>query len=131
MNTAKTIMDNRKINLSPWKEVSLISEFEHHTLIEMATLIIEKDNEFFFIYEDIEKIRDVSIMPSYIKEDWIKYNRKELNVFILNKSIKEHETKLKSLSELNPIKTEEEWDLEETIQLLRKLRRDIIIKGII
>lgn len=131
MNTVKTIMDNRKINLFPWEKISITSEIEHHTLIDVATIIIFKDDEYYFIQDDIEKVRDVSIMPQYIKEDWIKYNRKELNMFVINKHIKEYESKLKESVEFNSVKTEKERELEEKLNLLKSLRRDLIIKGII
>jgi len=124
-------MDNRKINLFPWEKISITSEIEHHTLIDVATIIIFKDDEYYFIQDDIEKVRDVSIMPQYIKEDWIKYNRKELNMFVINKHIKEYESKLKESVEFNSVKTEKERELEEKLNLLKSLRRDLIIKGII
>lgn len=124
-------MDNRKINLFPWEKISITSEVEHHTLIDVATIIIFKDDEYYFIQDDIEKVRDVSIMPQYIKEDWIKYNRKELNMFVINKHIREYESRLKKSIEFNSVKTDKERDLEEKIQLLKSLRRDLIIKGII
>lgn len=124
-------MDNRKINLFPWEKISITSEIEHHTLIDVATIIIFKDDEYYFIQDDIEKVRDVSIMPQYIKEDWIKYNRKELNMFVINKHIKEYESKLKESVEFNSAKTEKERELEEKLNLLKSLRRDLIIKGII
>lgn len=124
-------MDNRKINLFPWEKISITSEVEHHTLIDVATIIIFKDDEYYFIQDDIEKVRDVSIMPQYIKEDWIKYNRKELNMFVINKHIKEYESRLKKSIEFNSVKTNKERELEEKLQLLKSLRRDLIIKGII
>lgn len=124
-------MDNRKINLFPWEKISITSEVEHHTLIDVATIIISKDNEYYFVQDDIEKVRDVSIMPQYIKEDWIKYNRKELNMFVINKHIKEYESRLKRSIEFNSVKTDKEKELDEKLQLLKSLRRDLIIKGII
>ena len=124
-------MDNRKINLFPWEKISITSEIEHHTLIDVATIIIFKDDEYYFIQDDIEKVRDVSIMPQYIKEDWINYNRKELNMFVINKHIKEYESKLKKSVEFNSVKTDKERELEEKLNLLKSLRRDLIIKGII
>ena len=124
-------MDNRKINLFPWEKISITSEVEHHTLIDVATIIIFKDDEYYFIQDDIEKVRDVSIMPQYIKEDWIKYNRKELNMFVINKHIREYESRLKKSIEFNSVKTDKERELEEKLQLLKSLRRDLIIKGII
>jgi len=119
---------DRNINLSPWKVVSIITNYEHHTLIEKASIIINNGDDYFYIHDDIEKIKDVSLMPSYIKEDWIKYNRKELDIITMNIHIKRYEDKL--ISNISSW-LESESDLEETIQLLKSLRRELIIKGII
>ena len=125
MNTVRKM--DRNINLSPWKEVSMITNFEHHTIIEKASIIIINTNDdYFYIHDDIEKIRDVSLMPPYIKEDWINYNKKDLDMITLNFHIKEYESKIKNSIDFN-----EEKELEETIQVLISLRRELIIKGII
>jgi hypothetical protein len=123
-----TVKMDRNINLSPWKVVSIITNYEHHTLIEKASIIINNGDDYFYIHDDIEKIKDVSLMPSYIKEDWIKYNRKELDIITMNIHIKRYEDKL--ISNISSW-LESESDLEETIQLLKSLRRELIIKGII
>jgi len=36
-------MNQRSINLSPWKEISISTEIQHHTLIDIATIIISND----------------------------------------------------------------------------------------
>ena len=60
---------------------------------------------------------DVSQMPIYIKEDWIKYNKKSVSLSLLNEQIK---------------KLTNDFDqFEEELNLLKSLRRDLIIKGII
>ena len=123
---------DRNINLSPWEEVSIITNFEHHTIIEKASIIIINTNDdYFYVHDDIEKIRDVSLMPPYIKEDWINYNKKDLDMITLNFHIKEYEDKLRKSIDNNPVKSDKEKELEETIQVLKSLRRELIIKGII
>lgn len=129
MNTVKRM--DRNINLSPWEVVSIVANHEHHTLIEKASIIMNISDDYFYIHDDIEKIKDVSLMPPYIKEDWIKYNKKELDMITMNIHIKKYEDKLKLVIESNSFKTEKERELEEKINLLKSLRRDLIIKGII
>ena len=68
-------MNQRSINLSPWKEISISTEIQHHTLIDIATIIIGDDEDYYIIEDDIEKVMDVSSMPHYIKEDWINLDR--------------------------------------------------------
>jgi len=131
MNTVEKM--DRGIVLSPWKLVSITTNYEHHTLIEKASIIINNGDDYFYLHDDIEKIKDVSSMPYYIKGDWVKYNKKELDMITLNIHIKQYEDRLKSIIESKtlPFNLDNEKDLEETIQLLKSLRRELIIKGII
>jgi hypothetical protein len=56
-------------------------------------------------------------MPNYIKEDWIKYNKKDVSLSLLNEQIK---------------KLTNDYDqFEEELSLLKSLRRELIINGII
>jgi hypothetical protein len=117
-------MNQRSINLSPWKEISISTEIQHHTLIDVATIIIEKDEDYYIIQDDIEKVMDVSSMPHYIKEDWINYNKKELTQKTVDKHIREYFDK----SEMLYTKDEE---IEETLSILRAIKRQLIIKNLI
>jgi hypothetical protein len=107
----------REINVSPWNHLTTTHKVEHHTLAEIFTILIEKDSEYFFLVEEVEKIYDISQMPDYIKEDWIKYNKKSLSLSLINEQIK----KL----------TNDFYQFEDELSLLKSLRRDLIIKGII
>lgn len=115
---------NRVINLSPWNKISISTEVQHHTLIDMATIIISNDDDYFFIEDDIEKVMDVSSMPHYIKEDWINYNKKELTQFILDKHIKVYIDKYES--QYPPNET-----TEKTLSTLKSIKRHLIIKKIV
>jgi hypothetical protein len=117
-------MNQRSINLSPWKEISISTEVQHHTLIDVATIIIEKDEDYYIIQDDIEKIMDVSSMPHYIKEDWINYNKKELTQKTVDKHIREYFDK----SEMQYPKDEK---IEDILSTLRAIKRQLIIKNII
>lgn len=123
---------NRDINLKPWNEVCLITKYEHHTLINNATVLIENGGDYFYIHDDIEKVKDVSQMPEYIKEDWVNYNKKSLNIPVLNQMIKSYENQLNSGLE-RPFSLSEPTDdeLEDLLNLLKSLRRDLIINKVI
>lgn len=107
----------REINVSPWKHITTSQKIDNHTLAEIFTILIEKDGEYFFIVEECQKVLDISQMPIYIKEDWIKYNKKSLSLSLLNEQIK----KL----------TNEFYQFEDELNLLKSLRRELIINGII
>lgn len=117
-------MNQRSINLSPWKEISISTEVQHHTLIDIATIIISNGEDYFIIEDDIEKVMDVSSMPHYIKEDWINYNKKELNQKVLDKHIAFWKDKSEML--YSPDK-----EIEEIISTLKSIKRHLIIKKII
>ena len=107
----------RKINLYPWKEITVSTKIDNHTLLGIFTILIEKDGEYFFIIDDVEKIFDVSQMPNYIKEDWIKYNRKKLSISVINEQI-------------NKLNNDHDLFIDE-INLLKSLRRGLIINGVL
>jgi hypothetical protein len=107
----------REINVNPWNHLTTTQQTDHHTLDSILTILIEKDGEYHFIVEEQEKVFDISQMPNYIKEDWINYNKKSLSLSIMNKQIK----KL----------TNDGDQFEEEITLLKSLRRDLIINGIL
>ena len=117
-------MNQRMINLSPYKEISITHRVLHHNLVNEATIIIEDGDEYYVIQDDREKIEDVSQMPNYIKEDWIKYNKKELTNQILDWHI------LKYTDDY-----EAQWprdkEVEEVLNLLKSIKRHQIIKKII
>lgn len=116
-------LGSRTINLSPYKEISLTRRTIHHTLVDEATIIVEHEDEYYVIQDDIEKVRDISQMPSYIKEDWLKYNRKELTNQILDSHIKYYIDK----SEMQYPNEE----ILEVVYTLRAIKRQLIIKNII
>ncbi len=122
MNIVKTM--DRIVNLTPFSILSQVNEIEHHTLLEITTIVIENSGNFFYIKDEVEKILDVSNMPQYIKEDWINYNKKELNIALLNHQIK-------NLENILEYKRPYDEKDEEALILLKSLRRDLIINGLI
>jgi hypothetical protein len=109
----------REINVSPWKHITTTSKIKinNYSLDNYFTILIEKDGEYYFIVEEEQKVFDISQMPNYIKEDWIKYNKKSVSLSLLNEQIK---------------KLTNDYDqFEEELSLLKSLRRELIINGII
>ncbi len=104
--------------IGDWRIISISKTIEHHTLIDMATIFIEKDNEYFYIHDEIEKMDDISRMPFYITKDWIKYNSKELDSKVIDKQIL-------------ILKTQNPDLFRDVISELYSIRREIIIRKII
>lgn len=75
--------------IGTWKILFEYSELQHHTMRYLLTIFIEKDKEYFYLIDDRDKIGDIIKMPSYIKEDWVRYNKKELDFNIIDKYIKD------------------------------------------
>ncbi len=50
-------------------------------------IIFERDSEIYYINDWCDKISDVNKMPSYIKDDYYKYESKILTISIFNKLI--------------------------------------------
>lgn len=106
----------RQIDVSPWKHLTTTQHYEHHTLDSIFTILIEREGEYHFIVEEEEKVFDISQMPSYIKEEWITYNKKQISISLVNEQIK----KLSNDYE----------QFEEELELLKSIRRDLILKGL-
>lgn len=107
----------REINVSPWNHLTTTSKINNYSLDNYFTILIERDGEYSFLVEEEQKIFDISQMPKYIKEDWIKYNKKSLSLSLINEQIK---------------KLTNDFDqFEEELTLLKSLRRDLILQGII
>jgi hypothetical protein len=120
----------RTINFESINTISIVSEYNHQTIYEESSLIFEKDGNYFFIFDENEKLQDVSQMPDYIKSDWINYNKTELSIKEINRHIKYY----------NSILENEKWvfssykeckEYEDLLSKLINIRRDLIINGLI
>lgn len=106
------------VKFSGWVVVAISSEMEHHTLTEMATAFVSRNDESYYLFDELAKMQDVSKMPSYISEDWVNYNKKELTIEILDKYIGEFSDV--ALAESQYIASE-----------LKGIKRDFLLKKII
>lgn len=122
----------RKINLE--NIISSIEFYDYASLNKMVNLIIESNNTYYFIEDELEKVIDVTQMPSYIQLDWFKYNKKELTLSMVNKHIKYLKESIEDLYTKN-MSIQKNIEIEQQIQqVLEKvflIRRDLIINGIL
>ena len=122
----------RKINLE--NIISSIEFYDYASLNKMVNLIIESNNTYYFIEDELEKVIDVTQMPSYIQLDWFKYNKKDLNLSMVNKHIKYLKESIEDLYTKN-MSIQKNIEIEQQIQqVLEKvflIRRDLIINGIL
>lgn len=111
------------LDLSPWRVICEWSKVEHHTMINMSTILIEKDDNVFYLYDERDKVDDVSRMPYYIKEDWINYNKKDVNLSVVDALIKEYSNFGKTYNHDDRV--------EDLLSELKSIRRNIQIKKIL
>jgi hypothetical protein len=99
-------------------------------IVEVIESIIEDNDTYYYIKEEKEKFSEIVRMPSYIKEDWMRYNREELTTKHVDDIIKkievEHNKEQVKYSYNIPYRV----DLEEKIQKLRSVRRDLVLRKI-
>lgn len=70
--------------------INTISKFiikDYRNVSGTINILFEKDSRFFYIEEDFEKVEDINKMPTYIKDDWYNYNKKELTLEVINSHI--------------------------------------------
>jgi hypothetical protein len=118
----------RKINLSPFLEVSILINYDHHSLNRMTSVIFQNESGYFHIEDELEKVYDVCQMPDYIKLDWINYNKKSISIPVINKHIAYY-TKLDKKNKFDAY--QDSYDNEELLISLKSIRRELIINGII
>ena len=121
----------REINLDPHTIISKISHYDFHTLENYASIIFEYESQIVFIRDSVQKLEDVSQMPQYIKEDWIKYNKKNIGISELNKHVEFYNRQLESASTTIGFTPELQNEIEEYLTKILSIRRDLILKGLI
>lgn len=111
-----------KLNFENYKVISYVSKYDYSFKVITSVIIEDIRGDYLFITDDRDKIMDVLQMPYYIKEDWINYNKKSLNIKTINDHIKNlEENPIRDLNDLH----------QKKMDNLKSIRRDLIIKGII
>lgn len=109
--------NTKRIDTSPWKHITTTTNLDRTTIQNIFTILIEKDGEYSFLVDSDEKIFDISIMPLYIREDWIKYNKKPVNLELIDYQIKQLSNNFNLF--------------EPEIMILNTLRRETLINQIL
>ena len=114
-------------------------------LFEMSSVIFEFADDFWYLYEDRNKLMDVMNMPSYIVEDWLWVSRKVIDEKTIGYHIEraekdvKHQTKKHQSLMKSPIshvinEKNSEKDIttaEEKLAILLSIQRSIRIDKII
>lgn len=133
---------DRKINLDVINidYISISSLIDLESLVEVTTIIFDSCGDLYYIVDDIEKIKDVSSMPSYIKEDWVNENKRPIDISVLNNQINkfsrevEYEKREVEYEKSRLLESNYHDSLKEkmlTLDNLISIRRDVIISGVI
>jgi hypothetical protein len=109
----------RNLDFDTYQVISNIRLKENESPYLSSIIVEDSSGDYFFISDDYEKICDVLNMPLYIKNDWVKYNKKKLDLVTLNKHIKYYELVV------------ENNDVVKIKKILNAIRRNLIIEGII
>ena len=126
-----------------WKIIS--HQDNYGGIFEMASVIFEFADDFWYLYIDYNKFIDVMNMPSYIVEDWLWVNRQVIDEKTIGYHIEraekdvKHQTKKHQSLMKSPIshvinEKNSEKDIttaEEKLALLLSIQRSIKINKII
>ncbi len=126
-----------------WKIIS--HQDNYGGIFEMASVIFEFADDFWYLYVDYNKFIDVMNMPSYIVEDWLWVNRQVIDEKTIGYHIEraekdvKHQTKKHQSLMKSPIshvinEKNSEKDIttaEEKLALLLSIQRSIKIDKII
>ncbi len=102
--------------------------------IRINHVIFRKDNIVFILIDDAGKVKDVSYMPSYIQDDYVKYRSREIEESDINKLVSKLEwwCGFGNDETQGQMPTSEKYDeYMEKIGILKNIKRDIKIKKLL
>lgn len=110
-----------------------INYTNYSDLSEDRFIVYDKDGEYYYLLDSSDKIKDVSKMPNYIKEDYYNYNTKILTIDFFNKIIKKYRIKytLKGHYLGNKLETEIKQFTEDELDKIITIRRELKLKEIL
>ncbi len=111
-----------------------IDWYENQTLKRLSHIIFKDSDNILILIDDSEKIVDVSKMPNYIQDDYVKYNSRDINYSDIDKLIKKLEWWCgfgndETSGQMPSLDQYEEY--MEKIQILKNIKRDIKIKKLL
>ena len=113
-------------------EGALLTIVKYHldSLTRMSHIIYKSDDVYWILVDSEEKLDDVSKMPHYIKNDFIKYNSKPLKFEQINKFIKDIERYFDFHNDQS-MSTEVEDLHRDNLVKLKELKREFILKNLL
>lgn len=107
-----------------------ISISDYSELLIKKFVVFNKDGNLMYLYEESEKLDDVSKMPEYIREDFLNHNLKYLTLEVFNEFTsvifsEKSPYDSKFLTKLEKIPSNDE------IRIIDGIRRDLKIKEIL
>ncbi len=111
-----------------------IDWYENQTLKRLSHIIFKDSDNILILIDDSEKIVDVSKMPNYIQDDYVKYNSRDINYSDIDKLIKKLEWWCgfgndETSGQMPSLDQYDEY--MEKIQILKNIKRDIKIKKLL
>ncbi len=73
-----------------WDIISVTIRTTHNYLIGISNVIFSKDGLYYFIEEERDSLVRIMKMPNYIKNSWIRYNKIDLTISIIDLHIDYH-----------------------------------------
>lgn len=107
-----------------------ISISDYSDLLSRKFVVFNKDGNLMYLYEESEKLNDVSKMPQYIIEDFLNHNLKDLILVIFE----EHTSVI--LKDKSPYDPKFLFRLEripsnDEMRIIDQIRRDLRLKEIL
>jgi len=108
-------------------DVEIVVEYYHvHSLSMILSIIYKKDDKFLIVVDNSDKIEDVSKMPSYIQDDYLKATSRPLIEEDIDNLIRVVDGQFRK----NTI-TEQNDYFSEKLQKLKNLKREFRIKNLL
>lgn len=108
-----------------------IDWYENQSLKRINHIVYKKDDSIVILIDDSEKIDDVSKMPYYIQEDYLKYNSREIEEKDINAIILKLEWWCGVGTSGQMPSSEKYEEYMGKIQVLKNIKRDIKIKKLL
>lgn len=108
-----------------------ISIADYSDLLSRKFVVFNKDGNLMYLYEESEKLNDVSKMPQYIIEDFLNHNLKDLILVIFEEQITSVILKDKSPYDPKFLMRLEKIPSNDEMRIIDQIRRDLKLKEIL
>ena len=115
--------------------MNILFDIKYHNLnLQEDRFIVHlRDGEYYYLLDDNQKVKDVQSMPTYIKEDYYRYNSKILTLSFFNKILEKYKVKLTLKPHFlgNKLETSINQFTEEEEDIIRAIKRELNLKQIL